>query len=281
MKLRALIVAACLVLTQQTAAWAADDSEIDKANKFYNKFLHDLILPAMDKTKENKFAEAQALLDEADKQVKALNYKDADAKSRIVDFEVDILEKYADLYVAQEKYDLAGKAELSAYEKLKAVRQRGNSEMICKAGEYYLEGKNYAQAEATFEKAIKELDDVDWVDAQKGLWITYLNQDKKDQLIASIAAASERVKKIGYPTLTRQFRFALKEIYDDLGDKVNSAKVEAQLNDKHCPLCGSDKSQEPIVYGLPAGEMKDVHLGGCIVTEESPHWYCTKDKVSF
>lgn len=270
-----------LAIVQQSAGWAVDDSEIDRANTFYNKFLHNLILPAMDKTKEKKFAEAQALLEEADKQVKALNYKDVDAKSRIVDFEVDIFEKYADLYVAQEKYDLAGKAELTAYEKLKAVRQRGNPEMICKAGEYYLEGKHYAQAEATFEKAIKELDDFDWVDAQKGLWITYLNQDKKDKIRESIAAASERVKKIGYPTLTRQFRFALREIYDDLGDQVNSAKVEAQLNDKHCPVCGSDKSLEPIVYGLPAGEMKDVHLGGCIVTEESPLWYCTKDKVSF
>ena len=46
-----------------------------------------------------------------------------------------------------------------------------------------------------------------------------------------------------------------------------------------CPHCGS-QDQVPIVYGLPTGDTfrradrREVALGGCIISHDSPKWQC-------
>lgn len=285
MSFKALTVAICFVLLallQQSAAWALN-SEQRAVGKFRTELFNQLLTPAFDKVEAKNFAEAEHLIEEAEKRLASATFKTAEAKEQLEDLQITLQESYIHLYKAQDKYDLAAKAQLKSYEILKAQRGKGNPEMIAEAGEYFIEAKDYDSAEKTFEQAIKEADDYEWVDAQKGLWITYLNQDRPDKVKSSIAAASERIKKINYPKLTRQFRFALKEIYDDLGEEASAKAVKAQLDSKNCPICGSDKTIQPIMYGLPASfdEVKDVHLGGCVVTIERPLWYCTKDKVEF
>lgn len=47
-----------------------------------------------------------------------------------------------------------------------------------------------------------------------------------------------------------------------------------------CPQCGGTKIL-PIVYGLPGPELVEADargeavIGGCLVSEDSPHWCCT------
>ena len=47
-----------------------------------------------------------------------------------------------------------------------------------------------------------------------------------------------------------------------------------------CPKCSSVKDVIPFAYGLPGEEMREdgragkVRLGGCIIMDDNPEWYC-------
>ncbi len=57
-------------------------------------------------------------------------------------------------------------------------------------------------------------------------------------------------------------------------------------SDKVCPY-GHRSNIIPIKYGLPSlrmmrrAERGRIYLGGCIITECDPKWYCKKHKISF
>jgi tetratricopeptide (TPR) repeat protein len=66
------------------------------------------------------------------------------------------------------------------------------------------------------------------------------------------------------------------------GRNAEAVKVELAMDGKHCPVCHNDDNVVPIRYGLPAGPVPDdVVLGGCLVNETSPHWWCKSDKTAF
>lgn len=54
-----------------------------------------------------------------------------------------------------------------------------------------------------------------------------------------------------------------------------------------CPVCHSAEQVIPIAYGYPGMEMfeaaqrKEIILGGCIISDESPPWYCEACHESF
>ena len=39
-----------------------------------------------------------------------------------------------------------------------------------------------------------------------------------------------------------------------------------------CPKCGA--KAVPIVYGFPGPGLMEIHLGGCVVSEDMPWWHC-------
>jgi hypothetical protein len=49
---------------------------------------------------------------------------------------------------------------------------------------------------------------------------------------------------------------------------------------KECPKCGA-RTVIPIVYGYPAPQLWEksldgkVKIGGCLISDVSPNWYCT------
>ena len=53
------------------------------------------------------------------------------------------------------------------------------------------------------------------------------------------------------------------------------------------PRCHKSDQVIRIVYGFPEPEMMEdaykglVKLGGCIVDENNPEWYCKRDKLGF
>ena len=57
--------------------------------------------------------------------------------------------------------------------------------------------------------------------------------------------------------------------------------------DKTCPVCKKNDGVIQILYGLPGEELFNeaeqgkVKLGGCVVTNFDPHWYCKRDKKEF
>ncbi len=54
-----------------------------------------------------------------------------------------------------------------------------------------------------------------------------------------------------------------------------------------CPICLRSKYVLPIAYGMPTPEMMKkaskgkMYLGGCMVYDYSPHYYCKKDEFEF
>ncbi len=54
-----------------------------------------------------------------------------------------------------------------------------------------------------------------------------------------------------------------------------------------CPVDGHFDSIIPIVYGMPSpklmkqAEKGKVKLGGCVIYNEMPKWYCKKHEVDF
>ena len=54
-----------------------------------------------------------------------------------------------------------------------------------------------------------------------------------------------------------------------------------------CPKCQNNKDVVPIGYGLPGPEMSEeaimgkIRLGGCIIDDSSPDWYCKKCELEF
>lgn len=54
-----------------------------------------------------------------------------------------------------------------------------------------------------------------------------------------------------------------------------------------CPVCNKQDEVIPIVYGLPdpiLGEKEKqgkVQLGGCVISDSDPQWYCKRDRIEF
>lgn len=54
-----------------------------------------------------------------------------------------------------------------------------------------------------------------------------------------------------------------------------------------CPKCQNNKNVIPIGYGLPGPEMSkearkgNIRLGGCVVFDTNPDWYCKKHDLCF
>jgi hypothetical protein len=70
------------------------------------------------------------------------------------------------------------------------------------------------------------------------------------------------------------------------GRAAEAETLVAAENDRHCPICGSEKDVVPVGYGL-VGDIKadpsteKVHPAGCMKTDASPKFWCNRDKVSF
>jgi len=59
-------------------------------------------------------------------------------------------------------------------------------------------------------------------------------------------------------------------------------------NKPKCPKCSSTDSVVPIVYGFPGTEMQKkysgegkIELGGCVIEEDAPDWYCKECENHF
>ena len=80
----------------------------------------------------------------------------------------------------------------------------------------------------------------------------------------------------------------IKEFYFSTIDKVFEFIYPSPCKEsvKLCPENHSD-NLIPIVYGLPekklikASKKGKVMLGGCVITDCSPKWFCTKHKLTF
>jgi len=83
------------------------------------------------------------------------------------------------------------------------------------------------------------------------------------------------------PLPVRSARVAHLDFLKRHGRQADAAVVQKSLADKHCPVCGSDSHVQRIAYGLIRGPLPNAHRGGCMISPDSPQWYCQKDKLEF
>ncbi|MCP4121120.1 MAG: hypothetical protein GY751_05155 [Bacteroidetes bacterium] len=56
---------------------------------------------------------------------------------------------------------------------------------------------------------------------------------------------------------------------------------------KKCATCKSNDQVVPVMYGMPGPKMQDdayagkIKLGGCLIGENDPKWYCKRDEAEF
>jgi hypothetical protein len=92
----------------------------------------------------------------------------------------------------------------------------------------------------------------------------------------------EKAKKANRFCELRAERFELQHIYEMERKKINN-----DLDDKHCPICGSEEAVIPITYGLVRGrpgsgeQLPEAKDKGCMVAFGHPKWWCKKDKTEF
>jgi CarboxypepD_reg-like domain len=62
---------------------------------------------------------------------------------------------------------------------------------------------------------------------------------------------------------------------------------EKSRNNKTCPVCGKQDQVIPIIYGYPNKKMlrkaakNKILIGGCLVFDCQPNWYCKRDFKKF
>lgn len=149
------------------------------------------------------------------------------------------------------------------------------------AGEEYLAAKQWVKAKEAYGAALKVSDQTNNFWAQQGIWKAYIAEGNTKTVGIELKNSEGKENAIKNPEILRAYRISRQDIYKALGNKDETDRIQKQLDDKHCPICGSDQNIEPIAYGLIKHSVPGYHLGGCCVSEVSPRWWCTKDKVEF
>jgi len=64
-------------------------------------------------------------------------------------------------------------------------------------------------------------------------------------------------------------------------------KYKQSVNNKTCPVCHKKNQVIPIYYGYPSESLMKLakenkaRLGGCMISNCMPHWYCLRDSLEF
>jgi hypothetical protein len=85
------------------------------------------------------------------------------------------------------------------------------------------------------------------------------------------------------------FRFNTNETSDEINKIiVPDTLFYQQFEEKNtCPVCLKTKSVIPVIYGMPTRKMfrntksGKYRLGGCIITQDNPKYYCKADDFEF
>ena len=64
-------------------------------------------------------------------------------------------------------------------------------------------------------------------------------------------------------------------------------EMTIEKTNPQCPIDGHSDQIIPIIYGMPSEKLwikadkGKVKLGGCLVSDDNPKWYCKKHGVEF
>lgn len=182
--------------------------------------------------------------------------------------------KLATMFAMQGQFAMAGVTMMTRYGGSYS-HQGDKANDLLKAGKYFLQANHTKAARWAFRCA----EDVSETPAlfylQRTIWKVYLEAGQIELLKNELKSA-EAAKP--YKTLPgrRHYWYNLKETYEELGDAAGAARMKVRMEDKHCPVCGSDKAITQLV--------DEELLKICRIQRGEPwdaKWRCNKDKVEF
>lgn len=237
-------------------------------------------LPAVALSLKGKHDEAIALYRAALTKVRESSLTSQWARDASL-FDKHALHEYiASEYRAMGKYDLAAQTVMENYKEQKDLGHL-NPGLLTAAGEDYQKANMEKEAEAAFGEALK-------VAAETPKAMEEHESKPFNQAEAQAAAEKEYARKkillLKTHYMLRQAKIAMKEVYRLQGEKDKMAEIDAELADKHCPICGSDESVEPIATAAaaaPEAPKKRAKMSDSTVRPDGPSWRCTKDDVEF
>jgi tetratricopeptide (TPR) repeat protein len=296
----------------------ADSGSWDKFDREVKAKFED---PALEARQKGDFTTEDSLYKAAAAQWKTRHYEDAVVQENC---NLRMIQNLFNAAYAEKRvgrYDLAAETYLQCNE-IAILRRNGSyhpeiykdpAGYLPNVAEAYKDGKQFDKAEKIYADLIK-------LEDRENAWRYGLALAKVFEAAGELKRAEETTEDLvkeglnsKSPQETRSARVYLRTIFQSQNRPDAVATIDHALNDKHCPVCGSDKEVQRIVYGdpptllpwvpnLPQGHTiqkgaipdqpsessqtevsrePDVKLGGGMNDSGSPVWYCPKDDTCF
>jgi tetratricopeptide (TPR) repeat protein len=254
-----------------------EEAEASKLNTFINE---SIVYPAVHAQRDGQLERALALYERAAAEWQAQHYEYSWAKNAQRSGISGNQASECRVLTALGRFDAAAQLYLHLDQELVNNNPSMRRDFAMDAGRAYIKGKMYDQGKQVFEEVAKSGPIYYRYQAHveiSKLYETEGNPQKAEEELADL----QKDLEYDTPGMARSIRTSLLELYERLGKTGEIVRMEALLNDKHCPKCGSDKNVLPIVYGLPTGPTEGVVQGDCLVGADSPRWFCTVDNLRF
>ncbi|MBS2011229.1 MAG: tetratricopeptide repeat protein [Cyanobacteria bacterium SZAS TMP-1] len=277
-----VLMSSALLAGLHLPVFALSEREEEIAASSKHKFIQEaLVAPAMEAYRKGDFVRALKLQQRAVEEWKSEEYSSKWAKdTRLVQM-CEILNHEGFFLKSMGRFADAAQAYLEADQEWSKSRPESTHRYAMEAGETYVEGKMYDKAKEIFEGIISSQDPHYWLAAHFGLSKAYALEGNSKQAEKELTDLFHISRFRQSPNAVRSVRTQLLQLYLSLGRKKDAEKIQAQLQDKHCPKCGSAENVVPIGYGLLHGPAVGFHPGGCVSSPDSPRWWCNTDGTSF
>ncbi|MBS1991323.1 MAG: hypothetical protein JSS83_12450 [Cyanobacteria bacterium SZAS LIN-3] len=279
---RVMLITAAMVLTLNAPALAGDEREEEAAaSKLHNFINQAYAYPAGEAFNKGELQRALTLRQRALDEWQEQHYEWSWARDLQRSQIGENMRGQAAILTAMGRYDDAAAKYLEISRNLAKIQPEWGSPAALEAAEAYMTGKMYDKARNIFENIIKAKDAQYSLPAHMGISRSYEaegNARLAEKELTDQLASKELTQA---PGAVRAIRLRLQQLYTNSGRKNEAAKIQAQLDDKHCPKCGSAENVVPIGYGLLHGPAVGFHPGGCVSSPDSPRWWCNTDGISF
>jgi tetratricopeptide (TPR) repeat protein len=243
----------------------AEDVALGKAGKRIDQ---DYELPASKAVEKGAFDRAIELYKGASAQWLAQHWQSPTAREARNMGLVNDLSCIAHLYRKQGRFDAAAKIYMQC-EVITGIKSQFRSHIA----DTYTEGKMFAKAEAIYRTDMKEGKPEDAFTATIALAKLYDLQGQLADAEKTLQDLLDNSVKIHNYNQVRSARVALRQLWQKENKTADLEKIDAALNDKHCPVCGLDDRV------LAVAEKYYVR-GGCF-KPSYPHWCCERDDTRF
>ena len=256
-----------------------EDKEEAEGIKFLVTMRAKFEAPASEARGKGEFANAIRLLKQELNEWKSKEWNSDWCKQTKKSQMIVVLSSIAALYEEQQRPDQA----CEFYMQCEKLCPQGL--FAAEAANAYRKCKDFRSAEKIYQdqiKAEKPRNAPVMLDANISLGQAFEEE-------GNLAAAEQTLENFVNVSLTkrdfyqvRAARIALKDLLKTENRLAEVAKIEANLDDKTCPICGSTSNVLPVSYGRRTGaEGVPSHYAGCTHFPGSPQWWCTNDNIGF